>query len=43
MLDYKVVNFAGQDQGWFQIEAEGRKGWILDNTIMIAEKTTTCP
>jgi hypothetical protein len=41
--EYKVVPFAGQDQGWFQIEAEGRKGWIANDTWTIASKTNACP
>jgi hypothetical protein len=43
MLEYKVVKFGSQDQGWFQIEAEGRKGWIADDTWTIDSKTSTCP
>jgi hypothetical protein len=41
-LNRMVVPFAGVNEGWFQIEAEGRKGWIPDNTIMIDSKTTAC-
>jgi tetratricopeptide (TPR) repeat protein len=43
MLEYKVVKFGSQDQGWFQIAAEGRTGWIADDTWTIDSKTSTCP
>lgn len=43
-LDYKVVNFGGlKDQGWFQIEAAGRRGWIADDTWTVASKAAACP
>ncbi len=41
-LDYKVVKFGSQDQGWFQIEVEDRKGWIADDTWTIDSKTAAC-
>ena len=41
-LGYQVVEFAGIDQGWFQIEAEGRKGWIANDTWTISSKTNAC-
>lgn len=41
--DYTVTTFASQEQGWFQIEAEGRTGWIRNDTWTIAEKTSACP
>ena len=41
--DYKVTKFAAQDEGWFLIEAEGRKGWIRDDIWTINKKTKTCP
>lgn len=40
--DYKVVRLV-KDQGWFQIEAEGRNGWIANDTWTIASKTSACP
>lgn len=42
-LDYTVTTFGSQEQGWFQIEAEGRTGWIRNDTWTIAEKTSACP
>jgi hypothetical protein len=37
------VEFAGRTERWLQITAEGRTGWIPDNTIMIERKTGDCP
>jgi SH3-like domain-containing protein len=43
-LDYKIISFHGlQDRGWFQIELEGRKGWISDDTFAIERKNSKCP
>jgi hypothetical protein len=42
-LRYSVEDFAGTEQGWFLIEAEGRRGWIKNNTITIDEKSEECP
>jgi hypothetical protein len=41
-VDYKVVRFV-EDQGWFQIEAEGRRGWIPNDTFSVDSKTSVCP
>ena len=41
-LGYQIVEFAGSDQGWFQIEAEGRQGWIANDTWTISSKTNAC-
>ncbi|MBD2119319.1 hypothetical protein [Trichocoleus sp. FACHB-262] len=46
--DYKVteqvITSLGKDEeGWFQIESQGREGWIEDDTWNIAEKNSACP
>lgn len=46
--DYNILNFVRTkwglaEDGWFQIESEGRTGWIVDNTWSIEEKTRACP
>ena len=42
-VDYTVTNFGGlSNDGWFLIEAEGRRGWIKDNTWTIDSKTRAC-
>ena len=38
-----VVQFAGQDQRWFQISVDGRVGWVMYETIQIAGKSAGCP
>lgn len=40
---YQVVQFAGKDQGWFEIEADGRTGWIADDVFTVDSKTAACP
>ncbi|PZV06776.1 MAG: hypothetical protein DCF22_23160 [Leptolyngbya sp.] len=43
-LDYQVTNFSGlSDDGWFLLEAQGRKGWVKDDTWTIESKTRVCP
>lgn len=42
VLGSKTINFAGKDQGWYQIQTDGRKGWIADDTWTISSKTGTC-
>lgn len=38
-----VEDWAGRDERWFQIDVEGRIGWIVDNPILISSKSTDCP
>lgn len=40
---YRLVSFGGGHikQGWFQIQVEGRTGWI--NSEAIGAKTSGCP
>lgn len=40
--DYAIEDFAGTEQGWFQIQTEGQVGWVRDITPVIAEKTQEC-
>lgn len=42
-LEYETTTFGPQQQGWFMIEAEGRQGWIKDNTWTIERKSAQCP
>lgn len=42
-LDFQEIEFAGNLQGWFQIEADGRTGWIKNDTWTIAGKSDACP
>lgn len=42
-LAYTEKTFVNQQQGWFQIEVEGRLGWIQNDTWTIADKTSGCP
>lgn len=41
--EVSVESFAGQNQRWFFITADGRSGWIEDSTIWISSKSTSCP
>lgn len=41
--DYVETTFVDETQGWFQIAAEGRTGWIKNDTWTISAKTDTCP
>lgn len=41
--DTVVVDFAGKQERWFQISVEGKMGWVLDDTILIARKSAACP
>ena len=42
-LDYVIIKRANREQGWFQIELEGRKGWIMNDIVTIKGKSSTCP
>ena len=42
-INYAETTFADQTLGWFQIETEGRTGWIKNDTWTISAKTDTCP
>jgi hypothetical protein len=41
--DSTISNWAGKDERWFEITAEGRTGWIVDNGILIESKSADCP
>jgi hypothetical protein len=41
--DYTETTFGNQTQGWFQVEVEGRTGWIKNDTWTIENKTSACP
>ena len=42
-IDYTVTNFGGlRNDGWFLIEAGGRRGWIREDTWTINSKTRLC-
>lgn len=41
--DSRLSNWAGRDERWFQVEAEQRTGWIVDDGIQIASKSNNCP
>ncbi|MBF2002307.1 MAG: hypothetical protein IGS38_16495 [Synechococcales cyanobacterium M58_A2018_015] len=42
-LGHKVKNFHGlKEDGWLQIEVEGRKGWIVED-MTIDRKSSSCP
>jgi type IV secretory pathway VirB10-like protein len=42
-IDYTVTSFGGlRNDGWFLIEAEGRRGWIINDTWTIESKTRLC-
>ncbi len=43
VLDWEEVDWAGLAELWFLIEVDGRQGWIFDNTILIASKSSDCP
>ena len=42
VLDYEKTQFAGQQQTWFQIEDQGRKGWVLYLPPAM-QKSIECP
>jgi hypothetical protein len=42
-LDFTVSNWAGRDEGWFLIKVTDRQGWIVDNGLLITEKSSGCP
>jgi hypothetical protein len=42
-LDHTITNFHGlKEDGWFQIEVEGRKGWVVED-MTIDRKSSSCP
>lgn len=41
--DFREIPFGGTQQGWFQIEAEGRTGWVKNDTWTVENKTSACP
>lgn len=42
-LDYVTQDFVGRSQGWFLIEADGRRGWVRNDTWTINRKSAQCP
>lgn len=42
-LGHKIIDRGLGEEGWFQIEVEGRRGWIVDDTWTIARKGSSCP
>lgn len=44
-LAHKITNRGSGlgEEGWFQIEVEGRKGWIADDTSTVDRKSPICP
>ena len=40
--DIAQTEFAGRDEQWFQIEVDGRVGWIWDDPIILT-KNSDCP
>jgi len=42
-LGHKIIDRGLGEEGWFQIEVEGRKGWIVDDTWTIDRKSSSCP
>jgi hypothetical protein len=42
-LEHKVVSSGAREEGWFQIESKGRKGWIADDTWAIDRRSSSCP
>ena len=40
--EYSVLNH-NRNQSWFQIQAEGRTGWIKNDTWTIDKKNIKCP
>lgn len=42
-LNYVTTNRVNREESWFQIELEGRKGWIANNTFNIDGKSSSCP
>lgn len=41
VLDSAISTFAGVDEQWFQIEVDGRVGWVVDLPILL-EKSSSC-
>ncbi|MEZ4729165.1 MAG: hypothetical protein R3E79_18685 [Caldilineaceae bacterium] len=41
-LGYMERPFVNQNQGWFQIEVDGRIGWVRNDTWTVAKKTSAC-
>jgi hypothetical protein len=39
---FTVANWAGRNEGWFLIKVNGRQGWIVDNGILITDKSSAC-
>lgn len=42
-IDHKIVSTPVSEDGWFQIEVDGRQGWIVNDTWTIDDKTASCP
>ena len=41
-IDTTVAEWAGRPEQWFQIDVEGRIGWIVDEPILLS-KSADCP
>ena len=44
VLEHQIINQGVLGtESWFQIQTEGRKGWITDDTWTIEKKNSKCP
>jgi hypothetical protein len=43
VIDNQLVSWAGRDEMWYKISHNSRLGWIADSSILIGEKTGSCP
>lgn len=43
VLDYRLASWAGREEMWYQIQHNGKPGWIEDSPIIIGSKTASCP
>lgn len=37
------ADWAGRTELWFQLDVEGRIGWLADSTIIVVDKSAGCP
>jgi hypothetical protein len=43
VLAHRIVQFGPTEQSWFQIQVDGRSGWVRNDTWTINSKTNACP
>ena len=43
VITSKALSFGGSSNRWYEISVDGKQGWIEDDGVQIASKSSACP